>query len=437
MIKDNVCAMLEYWSVLIFIRIGLQLPFRKPRNYFVIYSVISIIILGICSELTAEFQAWMGILFIEGISVFLLFQGKWQERLFAFYLSYLSFSIVSGWITGLVALSYKPDVLVNDSFLLQSIVCIVFLVLVIIYDRYRIPSQGLEHCKKEWCTVPVFLVVTITCIASHMGLTMLLGNYYDEGGDFPKTMIFITMAVEFVFILIAVFLWLSQQKKKQLQRDNFQKEQYIQLREQQYRFLEQNEKVIRTLKHDMDTHLDCIHTLLNKGCVQEANQYIEKIIQVKEHTIPRLFKSGNLYMDILLAELQEHLASQVVLFEVNGKFPEEVNIEAYDMTTLFGNLFHNAAEAVNRMPADAEKAIHISFHKEGRYLMCIVDNTYMQELKQDRKGNYLTTKENEEKQHGYGIRNAKRIVKHYNGEIWFHPEAGHFKVEVMLPVVKE
>ncbi|MDD6069916.1 MAG: GHKL domain-containing protein [Clostridiales bacterium] len=436
MLEDIICAMLEYWSVLLFIRIALQLPLRKPKRYIVVYSVITTVILFICSVVATGFQAWMGILFLEGISVFLLYEGNWKERLGAFYLSYLSFSIISGWLEGIVALSYKMDALTKNSFVLQVANCTIFYVLLFLYDKYRIPSQELRRYKKEWYTFPVFFVVTITCIASHIGVMMLLGNFYDEDGDFRKTVILITMIAEFTFILIAVFLWLSQQKKSQLQRDNIQKEQYIRLREQQYHILEQNERAIQTLKHDMDKHLDCIHSLLEKGCVQEANQYIERIIKVKDDTIPRLFKSGNLFMDILLTELQQELAFQTDSLEIKGEFPKEMNMEAYDITTLFGNLFHNAAEAVKQMSADAKKYVHISFHQEGGYFTCIIDNTYVEELKKDKKGNYLTTKKNDEKEHGYGIKNAKQIVENYNGEIWFEAKEGHFKVDVILPIIK-
>lgn len=437
MAENIICAMLEYWSILLFVRIALQLPLDKPKRYVVIYSTISIAVLSICSEFIARFEIWMGILLLEVISVFLLFRGRWQERLFAFYLSYMSFSTISGWIAGIVALSYNMDALTKQSVILQMVICSIFGGIIFLYDKYRNPSQKFEKYKREWCTLSVFLVATVTCIASHLGVTMMLGKYYDERGTFWKMMVLLTMITEFIFILIAFFLWLSQQKKNQLQWDNYQREQYICLREQQYRFFEQNEKAVRTMEHDMDKHLDCIHTLLKKGCVQEANQYIEKIIQVKNHTIPRIFKSGNLFVDILLTELQEQIADEMVSIEVKGEFPQEINMEAYDITTLFGNLFHNAAEAVKQMPKEVERYVHISFYEEGRYFMCIIDNTYEQELKQDSRGNYLTTKKNNDRKHGYGVLNAKRIVEQYNGKIWFNAEEGHFKVDIMLPVIKE
>lgn len=432
--------MLEYWSVLMFVQVVLKLPIVRSKTQVVLTGIMPIPFVMIFDGLIAEFDMTVGIMFFEIIAVMWLFGGRCRERLFAMYMSYLCFSIISGWIDGIAILMHNVKGVMEYSAIsvfVQIVSCVFFWGLSLLYDKYRIPAQAAEDGRREWYSIPVFLMVTVTCIASNLGTAMLIVNDHDKEEALQQVFTMLSILVGFVFILLAVFLWLNQQKKKILQRDNFQKEQYIQVREQQYRMMEENEKAIRTFKHDMEEHLDCIHTLLEKGCVSEANQYIEKMIQIKDYKLPSLFKSGNLYMDVLLSKLHYQLQEMQVLLEVKGDFPKRLSMEAYDMTALFGNLFRNVAEAVEQMPAEQERYVRIVFYVDGRYFVSIIDNTYLHTLRQDKKGNYLTTKEQDKKSHGYGIENVKQIVKQYHGEIWMNAEEGHFKVEVMLPVMED
>lgn len=438
---ELIYGMLEYWSVLMFIYIVLKLPVVRSKKQVAMVCMLPVPLTMIFNRLVSGFNFSVGVLFFEIIAVMWLFGGRCRERLFGVYLSYLCFSIVGGWIDGIAMLFMHSASEIADysivSVFLQIVSCMFFGGFSLLYDKYRIPARVIGNGRREWYSVPVFLIVTATCIASNLGTVMLIVNGHVKEEDLWQVFTMLSLLVGFAFILLAVLLWMNQQRKQLLQRDNFQKEQYIQVREQQYRMQEESEKAMRTFKHDMEEHLDCIHMLLEKGAVSEANQYIEKMIQLKDYKLPCLFKSGNLYMDVLLSKLHYQLCEMQVLLEVKGDFPQVLFMEAYDMTALFGNLFRNAAEAVEQMPVEQERYVRIVFYVDGGYFVSIIENTYLHTLRQDKKGNYLTTKKRDTKSHGYGIENAKQIVGQYHGEIWINAGEGHFKVEVMLPVMKD
>ncbi|MCM1499737.1 MAG: ATP-binding protein [Clostridium sp.] len=439
--EELIYGMLEYWSLLIFVQVILKLPLVRSKKQVAFVCMLPIPFMIIFERLLLDFDFGIGVLLFEMIAIMWLFGGRCRERLFAIYISYLCFSIISGWIKG-TAVLFTDNV--NGimgysavSVFVQIVSCMSFGGLSLLYGKYQIPERASGDGRREWYSIPVFLMVTATCIASNLGTAMLIADGHVEEGDLQQVFMVLSMLVGFVVMLLAVLLWLSRQRKQILQRDNFQKEQYIQVREQQYHMMEESEKAMRTFKHDMEEHLDCVHTLLEKGCVSEAQQYIKKMIQIKDYKLSCLFKSGNLYMDVLLSKLYQRLQEMQVLLEVKGDFPQKFSMEAYDMTALFGNLFRNAAEAVEQMPAGQERYVRIGFYVEGSYFVSIIENTYLHTLRQDKKGNYLTTKEHNKKNHGYGIENAKEIVGRYHGEIWISAEDGHFKAEVLLPAMKD
>ena len=427
-IESMACVMLEYWAILLFVGIALRLELRQSRKHIVVYSIISIMVLVVLAFLGQQENFFRWIMVAQILSILVLFQGGFFEKIFAFYLSYICYSIVSSWIQSVLALFYERSIAVLKDFLAHGIIFVIFAGVVMLYDKYRIS----ETDGKGWYSFSAFVLSTVTCIASCLSITMILGNYYKRNVAFTQGVIIISLLMEFVFIVLAAILWLNQQKKEKLRQDNLRKEEYILIREQQYRMMDENEKALRKIKHDMDSHLDCVRILLEEKRTDEAKQYIENIIHTKNREVHRFYKSGNLFVDVLLSELQDRILSENVKLEIKGQIPANFKIEPYDITTLFGNLFHNAIEAVNQMKEGQNAFVHISFWTESDHFLCCIENSYSGDLKMDKRGNYLTTKGNQSKEHGYGLQNAKKVIKKYNGKMWINTENHIFKVEILI-----
>lgn len=64
-------------------------------------------------------------------------------------------------------------------------------------------------------------------------------------------------------------------------------------------------------------------------------------------------------------------------------------------------------------------------------LMIKIKNPFVGERKKDLKGNYISTKENNEN-HGIGLYSVKKVIEKYNGLITFREIENEFVVQIFL-----
>ena len=56
------------------------------------------------------------------------------------------------------------------------------------------------------------------------------------------------------------------------------------------------------------------------------------------------------------AILEDSLSKEPeIAFSCDGKIPADIQVDDFDLCTIFSNLIRNAVEACNRLPKDAEK----------------------------------------------------------------------------------
>lgn len=60
-----------------------------------------------------------------------------------------------------------------------------------------------------------------------------------------------------------------------------------------------------------------------------------------------------------------------------------------------------------------------------------IKNPYEHELKRDKAGNYLSTKE-EKFSHGFGLNSIEKIVNQYEGECLIKTENGFFILTILM-----
>lgn len=274
-----------------------------------------------------------------------------------------------------------------------------------------------------------YYLIGFLCSFMATGLTSYVememeGRNYNE-----RIMISILMmvTVELLYIMcigaavIATFC-------KNYKEESLLKDEYLRLSKQHYETLLKNTQEIRSLRHDMQSHVNALSYFSKEKDWEKLQAYIEEVNEnaqkVKPYTV-------NVNHGFINAILEDSLSKEPeIAFSCDGKIPADIQIDDYDLCTIFSNLIRNAVEACNRLSEDAKKWIHLDLYMLQDNLYIRMENPVMSEINvQKLEG---STSKEDKKNHGFGIYNLKNAVEKYQGEVSFDCEDQKFIAEIVL-----
>lgn len=246
----------------------------------------------------------------------------------------------------------------------------------------------------------------------------------------PKSMdVLLTVSTVFVlFSNILVFIIYEYSLKnteelfelKTIQHQEEQDKKYFEV-------IDQSNKEMRVLAHDMKNHLTQIRNLDN---VNDVQKYIDGLM-------PDLDKfsytgiSKNKMLDLILSKYITLCESKNIKIEIDSKTANLSYIDDVDLSTLMNNLLDNAVEAAEQAK-NGYIQIYI-FSKNDLYDGLIIRNSCVNSPETS-SGELKTTKRNK-KLHGIGVRSIKKIIKKYNALYdWkFDKSKNIFETDIVFP----
>jgi len=175
-----------------------------------------------------------------------------------------------------------------------------------------------------------------------------------------------------------------------------------------------------------------LYQLLEKSQLQEAKTYITKIsMPIKE--LSSTIWTGIEVVDVIINSKIQIMKEKEIDFKINVEFPENTNIQPYDLCTILGNLLDNAIEAVDN--SNLEKIIYLTIRKINYFVIIQVINPC-----EENKGEYMelpVTSKGNASIHGFGLVSVKDAIDKYGGKLTCKSENGSFVVTVMIFFDKE
>lgn len=184
---------------------------------------------------------------------------------------------------------------------------------------------------------------------------------------------------------------------------------------------------IRSLKHDMKNHVMILENLCRGDA--EAGKYAAQLNeQIDEAALPIEVKSGNPITDIIIGEKQKEAEGKGIAFQYEFHYPEDTELNAFDVSVILNNAVNNAIEAA----IECEKPyIKLSSYRKNNTYMIEIRNSVMgKRLLDTDSGLPITTKQGEG--HGFGLANIRKMSQKYQGEIEIEQGGGEFVLNVML-----
>ena len=187
-----------------------------------------------------------------------------------------------------------------------------------------------------------------------------------------------------------------------------------------------NREELMKIRHDLRNQLSYTQALLNDGKYEEANKYIQSLVNQKEEYLYSFSCSNLVVSGIVNLELTKaKIANKKIRFKV--VVPPKLPFEDSDLLSLITNIVDNSIE--NFVPTNEEDCINVSIVTQQDYLRITSFNSVKQDSVKE-KPSLKTTKRG--KAHGYGTKIIKNITKKYEGYATFTFEEGKFVCDCLI-----
>lgn len=205
----------------------------------------------------------------------------------------------------------------------------------------------------------------------------------------------------------------------------------VQIYANQLNVIMQNEKKVKSLRHDMKHHMNELKLLANKHHVQEIQNYIDCMEDFICNP-NELVSSGNVEIDSVLNYMLRKAKEELETVESKVILPEEIK-HSFDINVLIGNLLENAIEAARETE---KKYLSVYIALKKGVLILRVDNSFAAENAGEKTGSKALMSAKKKEHHGIGLMNVRKIVELYNGRMDIEKNGDIFSVKIFLYMSK-
>ena len=193
-----------------------------------------------------------------------------------------------------------------------------------------------------WITLMLIFVITLF---AEMEICNIILKY-NPSTDNPSV---IAVILGLILVNIIVYALMTRISKNNTERtmlliDKMQLETY----KNQLAETEKQYDDMKTLRHDMKNHLQCISALLSQGDVIQAKAYVSDMLENKLDCVHQFVNSGNRVVDVIANTKLAQCRNDGIETIVNvGAFT--LDIDDVDLCIVLGNLFDMLLKLVDEI----------------------------------------------------------------------------------------
>lgn len=325
--------------------------------------------------------------------------------------------VIAGSIVPSILHIYTGDIIIAlvGSFFVHSSI------LYILYSKIRniwLEQYETEYVKSWWelCLIPVFFYCGFSCLA------FFPHTLYDNPDNILGTLVFLlTMFTSYVVVLRYME---SESKKKDIYWQNVLFESYIKGLEDQYYLVEQSEKNLKILRHDMRHYSEMINYLLSQGEYDEIKKITAYINDVADENKVVKYCS-NLIVNTILSKMMERANHYQIAVDLDSQVPKELTINDYELSSVIANLFENTIICVKDFELE-KRTIQIKIHCTQEHLLIQMKNEYKDPITLDSLTGLPKSKKG--KNHGLGMQSVLAFSQKIGANTGCYCENGIFQI---------
>lgn len=288
--------------------------------------------------------------------------------------------------------------------------------------RRRLPAEPVTLSPRLW---RLMLGLSIMPFCALTAVVLLTYTKYDSPTAYTQAMNLGLVVLPFVLLtsvmLLRAVLVLSDHEKLE------QASQLASVREVYYQGLRQQERQVRTLRHDLRNHLTVVRGRLEQGDTAGALSYLEELSGSPALSGTRRICENDTANAVLTAKA-EAMRQTGLTPDFAVSLPEQLPLSDLDLTALLGNALDNAMEAAVRAE---DKTVSVRCRVQKGLFMLRVENSLAGPIAPT-----LTTTKADKTAHGLGLPGMREIAERYSGTLEAGGKAGRFELVACIPVQK-
>lgn len=289
-----------------------------------------------------------------------------------------------------------------------------------------------DHAGRFGAIDHAYIWAIIICIAGYdfsvfkVNIILTIGCNTVAFILFPEAYLKIHNLTVWIYIVL-LYLLASITAVSVYQRLHMQEQtrQQLQLYKKQMDIMQQTERKVRGLRHDMKHHAQELSCLAKEERYEDILTYLQVMGGFMENPNEYVV-SGNKELDAICNFLLEKAANQGIEVEARSEIPEGISVPVFELNSILGNLLENATEAAVR---SKKKKLQMEMYVKKGLLYIAITNSYDGVLLQ--KGKKFVSRK-EEENHGFGLKNVQEILKENRGIMKIRSDKEMFRVDVML-----
>ena len=383
---------------------------------FFVYFCAAVVLNVLRTSLFLPFAANIAVtVFLCLLIALLCFEGTFVKKLF--FVTVNAIAIMISEILTALFLSTIFKIEYDDGFTMRYLGIAFSTALLFVFNTFTV-----YIAKKKYRSLPAkYNVLMILCPLFSIYLLMLLDSYIAQSSNHHYFMSFIAVLV-LGYINVMIFDFFDYYEKG-LQAQTL--DIILKSNEENYRILEENEKELYILRHDILKHMTEIKEMLIAGNHEAAEKYVEDINNiVLKHT--SISRTGNLVLDTILNIENKKAIALGIKYDVKLNISGNINVSSVDLSRILYNAIDNAIEACEKTK---EKYILISITSYEKILKIVIENT---SLYVEVKDNKIKTTKSDYIRHGYGLKSIKGALKNNDGLLSLSYKNGIFVCRIIM-----
>jgi len=373
--------------------------FDKRRTAFPLFALsflFYVVLINVSSMLPGP-RLSLPIWFATYIVVSLNYEAAWKKRIIAA-IALMAVSLAIEMAVMLLFGIYFSSVFgaeVVHNFLTMTVSTLATFMVALALQRFT-------HLKKDVITSPEILAFLFIIPLSSAVLLFFLAittNPTPFGGVLISATIF---GINVIVFYLHDRLSASHARNLEAALHAQEKDYYL----AQCRLMQESLEQMRSLRHDMLTHMTAIKGYAAEIKADKITGYLEGLL---DQSAEAYSKTGNITIDSIINYKLRNVTEQNISLEARLNAPADMGIEQSDLATILGNLLDNALAALE---AAGEKKLHLDIAYTRKTLFIKVQNSFDGVVNYS-GGRFISRKSSG----GQGLKNIQRAVDKYNGQM--------------------
>lgn len=292
----------------------------------------------------------------------------------------------------------------------------------LIYSWILHITEDYKLSRKEWILLTGMSFMTWAAITIMTNTTLK----YDGALNY---MMYLMIIIIVINIMIHYFMLKINRDAKIKTELEMLKMQYnnIKTTEKNMKVLYDN---VYSVKHDLEKHFVTIRTMAEANKDNDVCVYIDNVYNARLNSVQKMVFTDNDVFNAIMNIRLEICRQKNIVVSINASNEAVCSIGMEDISVIFGNLFDNAIEAAQK---SEKKLILLKIQLQGDYISIYMENSF-----DKRYSNIdLKTTKADTQEHGFGIKNIRKIVDERNGMIeFFENDDSMFCCDILLRNLK-